>query len=193
MENPSSYRRLLPPEEALLLISARREIPNNLLAEATRLIPKIDWNRFIRLTVEHGVGPIVHRSMRGYFSSVIPEPYRTQLKQNAVINTQSNLALLGQLLAIVQQLESTGIRFAVFKGLIINQMIYQDLGIRKCGDIDVLIDRRNFSRTKAWFLSQGFRQTLSDKDEALCLQSGLWQEERLINIDLQHSCQQDFE
>jgi hypothetical protein len=184
MADPAHYRQLLPREEALLLISSRREIPDNLLAAATDLIPNLNWSRFLRLTIEHGVGPIVYKSMKRYFSSAIPAPCLDQLKQNAVANAQNNLAVLGQLLAIAQQLESTGIRFAVFKGLIINQLVYQDLGSRKCGDIDLLIDKRNFSRTKAWFLSQGFQQTLSDNDEAMCLQSGLWQDEHRINIDL---------
>jgi hypothetical protein len=184
MEDLPTYRQRLPPEEALLLISARREIPNKLLAAATIPIMNIDWNRFLRLTIEHGVGPIVYASMKRYFSFAIPEPCLTQLKQNAVMNAQNNLALLGQLLTIIQQLKSREIRFAIFKGLIINQMVYQDLGIRKCGDIDILIDKKNFSGTKAWLLSEGFQQTLSDHDEALCLQSGLWQEEHFINIDL---------
>jgi hypothetical protein len=156
MENSAPYRRLLPPEEAFLLINARREVPAGLLAEAFRLIPQLGWDRLLTLTAEHGVGPLIYRSIKQHFSAVIPEPGLTRLKQNTIENAQNNLALLGQLLTIVQQLQATGIRFAVFKGLVINQMVYQDLGIRKCGDIDILVDKSNFFRIKTLFLSQGF-------------------------------------
>jgi hypothetical protein len=184
MENSVQYRRLLAPEEVFLLINARREVPAELLAEASRLIPQLDWNRLLTLTTEHGVGPLIYGSVKRYFSTAIPEPCLAWLRQNTIANAQNNLALLGQLLTIAQQLHAMGIRFAVFKGLVINQMVYQDLAIRKCGDIDILVDKRNFFQIKTLFLSQGFKQTLSDMAEMQYLQSGLWHEERRINIDL---------
>lgn len=184
MENPTPYRQLLPPEEALLLISARREIPDKLLNAATDLIPKIDWDRFLQLTLEHGVGPLVYASMKRHFPSSVPEPCLVQLRQNALMNAQNNLALLRELLTTAQQLDSNGIKYAIFKGLIINQMVYQDMGIRKCGDIDLLVSKKDFPRAKAWFLSQGFTRTLTDIAEIQCMQSGLWNEQRRISIDL---------
>lgn len=184
MEAPTPYRNLLPPEEALLLICARREIAGPLLEAATGLAQRVDWERWLRLTLEHRVGPVAYASMKRYSSSTVPDTILARLRQDALANTQGNLAVLRELRAITRQLTEAGIRFAVFKGLVINQMVYQDLGTRKCGDIDLLTSEEDFGRAKALFISQGFTPTLPASAEIEYLQCGLWHEQRRIHVDL---------
>jgi hypothetical protein len=184
MEAPTPYRNLLPPEEALLLICARREIPGELLEAGAALITRIDWERLLQLSLNHGVGPLVYASLKRHFAAAAPDACMAQLRQRTLANAQSNLSMLGELAKTARLLESNGVRFAVFKGLVVNETVYRDLAIRKCGDIDLLVDRKDFARAKALFVAEGFVPTLPDSAEIHCLQSGLWHEDRRLMIDL---------
>lgn len=182
--NPSPYVRQLPAEEGLLLACARAEMAPAELARARDLAVDVDWYEVERLAREHGVGSLIYPNLKQHFAHEVPGEILDRLKQLSLATTQSNLGLLRELLSTVRELNSHGIECAAFKGLLVNQLAYRNLAIRKSGDVDLLVRERDYPRAKDLFLSQGFRQTLSDKVELLCLQSGLWHEERHLQIDL---------
>lgn len=184
IDNWKAYRDRLSPEETLLLLCARRELPAELQEEAGTLARTVDWEQLVDLALQHRVGPMVHAALRKYLSGAVPDAAQARLRQDAIAATQGNLVLLRELLQLARQFSTHGIRFAVFKGLAINQMVYRDLGIRKCGDIDLLVGRQDFARTRAFLLADGFTPTLSDAAERQCLQSGLWHAQRRMSIDL---------
>ena len=177
-------RLSLPPEEALLLICARRELPESLLKEAHVLAQEVDWDRMVELSLAHRVAPIVFTSIKRHLSAITPDRCLDRLKQHVIASTQGNLALLSELLRTARELTASKIRFAVFKGLIINQSVYQDLAIRQCGDIDLLVDQDNFVRARSLLISTGFEPTLTAAEELQCQQSGLWHDQRHVTIDL---------
>lgn len=181
---PRPYPQQLPAEEALLLACARSEMSPIELARARDLAPVVDWYEVERLAREHGVGSLVYPNLKLHFGHEAPAEILDRLKRFSIATTQSNLGLLREVLSTVRELNAHGIECAVFKGLLVNQLSYRNLAIRKSGDIDLLVRKRDYPRAKALFLSQGFQQTLSDKVELLCLQSGLWHEERRLQIDL---------
>lgn len=167
-----------------MLICARREIPEPLRKDANTLAQRVDWGRMVELSLQHRVGAMVYATIKRELAEAIPEQPLAQLKQNALAGTHGNLMLLREMLRIARQLSANRIRFAIFKGLVINQMVYQDLCIRKCGDIDILVSQEDFTRTKALLQADGFSPTLTDKAEVQYLQSGLWHEQRQVSIDL---------
>lgn len=181
--NPT-YRSLLPLEEGLMLICARSTIPDSLLMAIAEKASRIDWDRLLQLAVDHGVGPLVYATLKQHFVAVTPATCMARLKQYALANAQNNLSLLRDLSNTARLLNSNNIRFAVFKGLVINETVYRDLGIRKCGDIDLLVGRKDFARAKALLVTEGFVPTLPERAEIQYLQSGLWHEGRRLNIDL---------
>ncbi|MBK8162850.1 MAG: nucleotidyltransferase family protein [Gammaproteobacteria bacterium] len=127
---------------------------------------------------------MVYATIKRQLPEAIPEQLLTQLRANALAGTHGNLVLLREMLRVARQLSTCRIRFAIFKGLTLNQMVYQDLGIRKCGDIDILVGQRDFTRVKDLLLADGFSPTLTDLAEVQYLQSGLWHEQRQVSIDL---------
>ncbi len=148
------------------------------------LSPDLDWDCFIQLALQHGVAALVYPNLKKVLADVAPDEIVTRLQRHAIDNTQSNLRMIGALREVMQELKSQQIDFALFKGLSISQLVYRDFSVRKCGDIDLLIRKRDFQRAKAIFLALGFRQTLTDEAEADYLQSGLWHEQRRLQIDL---------
>ncbi|MCC6209181.1 MAG: nucleotidyltransferase family protein [Gammaproteobacteria bacterium] len=180
----SPYVQQLPAEEGLLLACARSDMTQAEITRAQTLASDLDWHEVERLAREHGVGTLVYPNLKQHFGHEVPAEILDRLRQLSIATTQSNLGLLRELLSTVRELNSHGIECAVFKGLLVNQLAYRNLAIRKSGDVDLLVRKQDYSRAKALFLSQGFTQTLSDKVELLCLQSGLWHEERKLQIDL---------
>jgi hypothetical protein len=174
----------LPSEEALLLLIARTRMSDALLAQAHALAPGVDWERFRQLAMEHGVASLAYPNLMRFPANTIPAEFMMQLKRHAIDNTRTNLGLIRELRDVVHQLKARDIDCALFKGISLSQLVYRDFSIRKCGDIDLLVRKKDFRRAKALFLSLGFRQTLSDKAELACLQSALWHEQRRLQVDL---------
>ena len=187
ISNPGMVRRsqYSALEEQLLLLCTTTRL-GDAEVECARALTEQghDWEHFVRLALAHGVGGIVYKNLSQHFSAAVPAGIMAHLKRYAIVNTQSNMSLLKELHEIHRLLSDNHIRHAVFKGLIINQLIYHDFSIRRCGDIDLLVGVQDFPRAKALFLSQGFQQTLPDSEEALYLQSGLWHEGRRLKVDL---------
>jgi len=179
-----TYWQQLPAEEILLLFCARTQISGDMLEQMRDLGSRIDWRRFLQLTYHHGVTAFIYPNIKQYFASTIPDDMLVQLKRYALANTHSNLGMLRELIIVNQLLQEEKIEFGIFKGLAVMQMVYGDLSVRRCGDIDILVKKRDFLRAKTLFLSQGFEQTLSNFNEMLSMQSGLWHEQRHLKIDL---------
>lgn len=180
--NPSAPP--LPAEERLMLICARRTHSDDLKTEARTLGQNVNWERLTDLSLKHRVGPIVYASLRTCLGDITPPSSLSRLRQDTLAAVQHNLGLLREAIRIARLFREQGVRYALFKGLTINQMVYGDLSIRKCGDIDILVDPADFLRVKQLLVSEGFSQTLTDQGELQCLQSGLWHEQRNISVDL---------
>ncbi len=168
----------------MLLLCARTRMPEALLDKVYALAPQVDWERFRQFALQQGVASLAYLNLRRYLANAVPDEVLSQLRRHAIDNTQSNLGLIKELRDVVHQLKAHDIDCAVFKGISISQLVYRDFSIRKCGDIDLLVRKRDFQRAKDVFLAQGFVQTLTDEDETACLQSGLWHEQRRLQIDL---------
>jgi hypothetical protein len=144
----------------------------------------VNWPAYEELVRVHSVTSLVYSNLKRHFGNTIPAEILGRMKQHFISTTQSNLALLREILAIVQQLRSRHIECAVFKGLAINQQVYHDLSIRKSGDIDILVREKDYRHARQMFVSQGFIPTMSEQSELQCLQSGLWHEGKQSQIDL---------
>lgn len=188
-KHPDSRRLLAElwatPEIRVLRLLARPEFTGSLVAETQQLLAEeLDWQNLYELSLWHGVAALVYRNLSAHFSELLPSEQAKQFKQYLLMNTQSNLVLLRELLNLHGELNQLGIPHLFFKGLIVGQMVYSDLSLRKCGDIDVLVLPDDFPQAKAWFIKQGFVQELTDYQEAGALQSGLWHEQRRFKVDL---------
>ena len=181
---PEIFSETLPPTAVMLLLCARTRMPEDVVAQAQILAQTLDWARFEHLALDHGMTALIYPNLRQYFMDQVPDEILSRFRRDAIDNTQSNLGLIRELHGAIQQLSSQGIGYAAFKGLTISQAVYRDFSKRKCGDIDILIQKKDFRRAKALFIGQGFEPVLTDEIERLCLQSDLWHEKRRVQVDL---------
>ena len=133
-------------EHELLLRIARRESGEPCEA--------LNWDYLFATAYSHGLLPLLHRHL-----SSAPSHFLARLKRESVANTQTILHLIGKQLRLYKLFNDNKIPIALFKGPLLSQMAYGDLSLRQAGDIDVLINRRNFREARLLLESLGYQMT----------------------------------
>ena len=134
------------PEHELLLRIARRE--------SVEPCEALNWDYLFATAYSHGLLPLLHKHL-----SSAPSHFLARLKRESVANTQTTLHLIGKQLRLYKLFNENKIPIALFKGPLLSQMAYGDMSLRQAGDIDVLIDRRNFRQARLLLESLGYQMT----------------------------------
>ena len=146
-------------EHEILLCIARRDV------EATQLRPLLQevrhWDYLVAAASYHGLLPLLHKHLHARAADLTPVSVLSALKLQSVANTQNVLHLVGKQLKLYRRLKENGIAVAIFKGPVLSQMAYGDMSLRQAGDIDVLISRRDFDRTRQVLETLGYQMTPS--------------------------------
>ena len=139
------------PENELILYCARRA------ADATEvralLREEINWDYVFATAQAHGVLPLLHKHLGG---ADVPSHFLSRLKRESVANSQNVLHLIAKQLRVVRIFKENNIPVALFKGPLLAQMAYGEISLRQAGDIDVLINRRDFEHARALLESLGY-------------------------------------
>jgi hypothetical protein len=143
------------PEHQLLLSIARREIDRDQLRSLATA--PLDWDYVTATAYAHGLLPLLNH----HLSSVDPLPahVRSHLKRESVANSQSVLHLVGKQLHIHRLFKEHNIPVASFKGPLLAQLAYGEMSLRQAGDIDLLINRRDFAQARLLLESLGYEMT----------------------------------
>ncbi|PWT95245.1 MAG: hypothetical protein C5B55_01555 [Blastocatellia bacterium] len=134
-------------ENELLLSVARREVPGALVRQ------HLDWDYVVATARAHGLLPLLQKNLA---NAAVPGHVLSCLKREAVANSQSMLHLVGKQLRVYNLFQEHGIAVAIFKGALLAQMAYGEMSLRQAGDIDLLINRRDFARVRLLLESLGY-------------------------------------
>jgi hypothetical protein len=115
----------------------------------------LNWDYLFATAHAHGLLPLLHK----HLSSSVPTHFVARLKRESVANTQTVLHLIGKQLKLYKLLSENKIPVALFKGPLLSQMAYGEIGLRQAGDIDVLIHRRHFAPARLLLESLGYQIT----------------------------------
>lgn len=100
--------------------------------------------------------PILHQHGCDFLLSKIANP---TLKQQMILQRSLNsVAVKERYKACAPLFDKSEIPYAVIKGAVLSQALYQDPLLRSSGDIDILIRREDADRIKRLLLSNGFVQ-----------------------------------
>ena len=136
------------PEHELLLRIARRE---DVCAQND-----LNLDYLFATAQAHGLLPLLNKHLD--FKSV-PSFFIARLKRESVANTQAVLHLTAKQLRLFKLFSEHKIPLALFKGPLLSQMAYGEIGLRQAGDIDVLIHRRHFAPARLLLESLGYQMT----------------------------------
>ena len=129
----------------LLVALLRRAIGTGALPDIPRAC---DWERLVLVAAHHGVLPILYRALRDRDAEV-PDAVLQQLKLEYYANVLRNE--LAQQLAgeICRALGAERIPVILLKGIALIRTLYDDPGLRRLSDIDLLVDARDVERASA--------------------------------------------
>lgn len=176
------------PEFELLLACART-VPD--CGRIQQLVQQgINWNALWALATQHSVRPLVCRSLEAVCWSEIPEPSQREWQESVRTIAGRNLFLAGELIRVVQALESFGIQVWVLKGLLFGETLYGDIRLRETNDFDLLIREGDVRRAARVLHDLGYTQRPGEDLEqvtALLQYVGEYTfmgGEKLVDIDL---------
>jgi hypothetical protein len=164
-------------EVNLLLRCTRTEIDSETAEDIDTLLREdIDWLKITRLALRNGVVPLLYKSLISISPKTVPQDVLVQLKEHYLFNLQSNLYLTNELLEIYKNFSEKEIQIIPYKGPVLTQSIYGNLGLRQFSDLDIIVHKNDIKKAKEVLLSQGYKLTwpeikLTDKQEASHIQA----------------------
>jgi hypothetical protein len=151
------FHKGLRAEPELLLCVARRSLDELLSARLRALAAQeVDWDYLITLAADQGLLPLLSAHVIVACHDILPSQMLDRLKSELFSNRQSNLYLLRELLRILKLFKTEEIAVLSFKGPILGEIVYGDLGLRQAGDLDLLIAKDDFSRAQELLRSAGY-------------------------------------
>ena len=142
--------------ELLCELSSAELSPERIKRIANWNLAALDWSEFIRLAESHGVLPLAARNLIGNGRGLPPEVERL-LRSAYEVNLRRSLWFAAELARIMQHFERRQLRALPYKGPVLAQSIYRDLGLRSFSDLDFLISPMDFDRAKQALAEIGYR------------------------------------
>jgi predicted O-linked N-acetylglucosamine transferase (SPINDLY family) len=141
-------RKAQTPALRLLLASARAHpSPEDETAIRQLLKEGVDWAPFAQKTLDHGLAGLAGHSLARLVPNEVP-PEILKAFQDFIDQTRaSNLRLLNQLAQQIEMLAAAGVKAIPFKGPVLAQQAFGDLGLRGFRDLDYLIHDQDVAQT----------------------------------------------
>ena len=133
----------------------------------------LDWSGVLRLAEHHGVLPLAGRNLIEHVRGLPAEVERT-LRSAYEANLRRSLWFTVELARIMQHFGRRQLRVVPYKGAVLAQSLYRNLGLRSFSDLDFLISSTDFGRAKQALTEIGYRPAadLTPAVERLWLRTG---------------------
>jgi len=127
----------------------------------------LDWSEFLRLAEHHGIVPLAAFNLiehgRGEPGRGLPPEIERSLRSAYEANLRHSLWFAAELARIMQHLEHRQLRAVPYKGSVLAQSLYRDLGLRSFSDLDFLISSKDLERAKRALAEIGYRPSANLK------------------------------
>jgi hypothetical protein len=120
----------------------------------------VDWEQVVRLAEHHRVVPLLYHSVRGLAGNV-PAAMLEDLRRRYENNARRNLKFTAELFRILDSLDAHGIASIPYKGPLLAESVYGDLGLRSFSDLDILVRRSDVPRAQTVVEELGYASSLS--------------------------------
>ncbi len=149
---------LIPEFEVLLDFCA--EISNTERTQRIRrtVSGRFDWDKMLRLAEHHRLVPRVYEQLSAL--EVAPPEFLETLRARYQASARQALWFTGELIRIVDHLESLGIQVLPYKGPTLAEALYADVTKRRFGDLDFLVHASDVAKAKTALLDLGYESNL---------------------------------
>jgi hypothetical protein len=116
----------------------------------------VDWSDFLRRAENHGILPLAARNLIEHVRALPPE-IECSLRSAYEANLRRSLWFTAELARVMQYFDRRQLRAVPYKGPVLAQSLYGDLGLRSFSDLDFLIAPADFERAKQTLAEIGYR------------------------------------
>ena len=117
----------------------------------------LDWTKVSALASYHSVQPLLYTRLAELSPGMVPEHVLAQLAAEFRRNAARNLYLTGELIRILKVFADEGIPALPFKGPLLAQQAYGNLGLRVFLDLDLLIHPDDARRVFGLLAARGYQ------------------------------------
>ncbi len=134
-------------------------------ARVARLLTQpIDWPAVLDLAEKHGVASLLHQKLSGLAGA--PPQVMSVLARGYDTDVRKSLFLARELFQVSDCLELSGIETLPYKGIVLSEVFYGDMALRRPGDLDLLVRGRDALRAKNAVREVGYRARVAIPEAA---------------------------
>ena len=146
------------PEEELVCCCARTRWSPEVAERVGDLVRRgLDWETVWELARRHRLRPLLHHALLGMGVEAVPASVMGRLQRERQALAVQGLLRTRELVRVLKLLREHGIEALTFKGPVLGQEVYGDIGLRPFGDLDLLLQRPNLLRAKELLCAEGYR------------------------------------
>ena len=146
----------LPRETQLVFAAASVSKAASAFPPVESIDATFDWDRVVEQARRHDLECTTYRALTGLSEGAVPAETLQALRSAYYGHASRHRALASEVVRVSELLERNGIRAAVLKGVVVAEAAYDDATLRIPGDIDLLVGRDDFARTRALLLDDGY-------------------------------------
>ena len=148
------------------------------------LTDRVDWDTLVQRATRHGIAPLLYRTLsRIDDASAVPRAVREKLRTAYYNNIARNMLLYQELQTVLMAFNASGIDVIVLKGAILAEVVYENIGLRAIGDIDLLVKKEDLGKVKQELIQLEYQALPTRWGERLNeLWETAWAEERHFTI-----------
>ncbi len=145
-------------EEILLLGLCRMDFNIELKIMLQALAEEIsDWKYFATLANSHGVAALVYNNLGKLdFLKFVPGATADFLRNALLVSLSRNTRNATMMGEVLQVLNKESIKTVLLKGMALEQMVYENRGLRQMSDVDVLVEEKDSLRAFKALIKNGY-------------------------------------
>jgi hypothetical protein len=147
----------IPPEINILMYCARMRRDGDSSEPPGKLFEEpIDWDYLITAARYHRCIPFLFNGIRSLPETQVPPEIIGRVGELFSQSVQWNMLLTTELFSVIDTLNSNGIPSIPLKGPLLSELLYGTISQRQFDDLDILIQRKDFHRTKEILINEGY-------------------------------------
>lgn len=160
---------ILNQPEIILLLLCSSVRPSESEHEKIKKIAasRLDWSLICRLAIEHRIFPLLYKNIKSTIFEDVPDWAIQKLKNATALNTTRNLYLTSILLRHLDLFHSNQIRAVPFKGPVLAEDVYGDIGLRYFSDLDILVSPNDVQSSYNLLIKNNYKPTLNINEKQL--------------------------
>lgn len=135
------------------------------LLDPTEMKRPVEWEAVLRLADHHGTSSLLYQNL-SRLRDIVPSPALAALRQDYERNVHKSLFLARELIRILDCIDAIGVEVVPYKGIVMSEVYYGDMALRRAGDMDLFVRGRDVGRIKNAVRVLGYTQRVAIPEDA---------------------------